>query len=136
VERNRAAQRQRNAARRAGLAAADASTIAKGDAWTGEAPLPSGTYRLERRSGAGDRERGRVNAQNLLVISALGPFEGWRRRGRFGRGQALRVRNPASGAPPQGTSTLCLHAQPERNCIHLLDFDFFQKTPDRPEAKQ
>jgi len=79
VERNRAAQRQRNAARRAALAGADAlrmakdaSPIANGDAWTSELPLPSGTYRLERWPGAGDCKRGRVNAHNLFVISALG----------------------------------------------------------------
>jgi hypothetical protein len=72
VERNRAAQRQRNAGRRVAVAGADASTIAKGDAWTGEVPLPSGTYRLERWPGTGDCKRGRVNAHNLFVISALG----------------------------------------------------------------
>ncbi len=69
VERNRAAQRQRNAGRRAVMA--DASAIAKGDAWTGESSLPSGTYRLERWQGVVDCKRGRVSAQNLFVISAM-----------------------------------------------------------------
>jgi len=72
VARNRSAQRQRNGERRAVLAGVDASPIANGDAWTSELPSPSGSYRLERWPGAGDCKRGRVNAQNLFVISALG----------------------------------------------------------------
>jgi hypothetical protein len=73
VERNREAQRQRNAQRRAAVSAgeAEASGIAKGDGWTGETPLSPGTYRLERWQGASDCKRGCVNARNLFVISAL-----------------------------------------------------------------
>ena len=70
VERNRAAQRERNARRRVALAA-EASRIAKGDAWPGEGLLPSGTYRLERWTGGRDCKGGRVNEQNLFVISAV-----------------------------------------------------------------
>ena len=70
VERNRMAQRERNARRRT-AAAVDASLIAKEDAWRHEAPLPSGTYRLERWTGGGDCKGGRVNGQNLFVISAV-----------------------------------------------------------------
>ena len=70
VERNRAAQRERNARRRVALAA-EGSQIAKGDAWPGEALLPSGTYRLERWTGGRDCKGGRVNGQNLFVISAV-----------------------------------------------------------------
>jgi hypothetical protein len=71
VERNRAAQRERNAHRRAGEPLAT-SVIAKGDAWTIEPLLPSGTYRLERWTGLGDCKCGRVREQNLFVISAVG----------------------------------------------------------------
>jgi hypothetical protein len=80
VQRNRATQRERNARRRAGeerdavALATDASWIAKGDAWTGETSLPSGTYRLKRWQDTEDCKRGRVETRNLFVISALGPI--------------------------------------------------------------
>ena len=64
VERNRVAQRARNAHRRAPM-------IAKGDVWTGDRPLPSGTYWLEPWTGALDCKGGRVTGKNLFVISAL-----------------------------------------------------------------
>ena len=58
----------RNAGRRA---AADAG-IAKEAAWTPESPLLAGTYRVEPWSGAKDCKCGRVNGQNLFVLSAVG----------------------------------------------------------------
>ena len=68
VARNRGAQGVRNARRRA---AADAG-IAKEAAWTPESRLPAGTYRVEPWSGAKDCKCGRVNGQNLFVLSAVG----------------------------------------------------------------
>ena len=65
VERNRTAQRARNA-RRAG----DASTIAREDAWTGETLLPSGTYQVRPWPAGEDCKSGRVNAERLFLINA------------------------------------------------------------------
>lgn len=71
VERNRAAQRQRNARRRQEASEQPPSSIAKVDAWTPERPLAPGTYRLERWTGPQDCKCGRVGGQNVFVISAV-----------------------------------------------------------------
>lgn len=68
VERNRLAQRARNA-RRGG--AVDASTLAKEDVWTGETALPSGTYQVRPWPGGEDCKCGRVSAERLFVINAV-----------------------------------------------------------------
>jgi hypothetical protein len=69
VQRNRLAQRGRNARR--GGAAVDASTIAKEDAWVGETPLLSGTYQVRPWPGGDDCKCGRVSTERLFVINAI-----------------------------------------------------------------
>jgi len=63
VARNRRAQGERNARRRA-------LGIAKEDVWTPERPLVAGTYRVEPWRAA-DCKCGRVNAQNLFLLSVV-----------------------------------------------------------------
>lgn len=64
VVRNRLAQGVRNAQRRT------AGAIAKEDLWTRESVLPAGTYRVEPWLAA-DCKCGRVNAQNLFLLSMV-----------------------------------------------------------------
>lgn len=69
VERNRTAQRERNAMRRADPG--HASGVAKGDAWMSKNPLPAGSYRIEPWVCEGDCKCGRVNGQRLFIISSI-----------------------------------------------------------------
>lgn len=66
VARNRRAQGTRNALRRGAL-----GVIAKEDAWTSGSPLPAGTYRVEPWWCGTDCKCGRVNRENLFVLSVV-----------------------------------------------------------------
>jgi hypothetical protein len=74
VERNRAAQRARNARRGGG--ANDASTIANEDASTAETLFRSGTYQVRPWPAGEDCKCGCVSAGRLFVINAVAIEDG------------------------------------------------------------